>query len=141
MKSERGTLATGDYSCKGLEHVIAVERKSLQDLVQCVGRERERFDREVQRLLAYPVRCLVIEACWIDIELQKYRGQVHPNAVIGSVIGWMSQGLPIHWAGDHSAAGKFISRFLFSAARRRYHESHGFIETIDFSTAKLEATA
>ena len=42
------TLVTGDYSVRGLEHVVAIERKSLDDLVGCVGRDRERFDREVQ---------------------------------------------------------------------------------------------
>jgi DNA excision repair protein ERCC-4 len=142
LRVVQGTLPTGDFAVAGLEHHIVVERKNLADLVMCVGRERDRFEREVQRLLAYPVRCLVIEACWIDIELHKYRSQISPKAVEGSIISWMSQGLPVHWAGDNLGAGKFISRFLFSAARRRYSESHGFIEAIDFSsTAKLEATA
>jgi hypothetical protein len=35
-----------------LEHVVAIERKSLGDLIGCIGVERERFDRVVQRLLA-----------------------------------------------------------------------------------------
>ena len=48
----RGTLATGDYSVVGLESVVAVERKSLDDLLGCIGTDRARFDREVQRLLA-----------------------------------------------------------------------------------------
>ncbi|NQU21949.1 MAG: hypothetical protein HQ567_11755 [Candidatus Nealsonbacteria bacterium] len=39
-----GTLATGDYSVRGLEHVVAVERKSLPDLLGCIGRDRSRFD-------------------------------------------------------------------------------------------------
>ena len=64
LNTVNGTLTTGDYSVSGLEDVIAVERKSLPDLVACVGRERERFDREVQRLQAYPVRAIVIESTW-----------------------------------------------------------------------------
>jgi ERCC4-type nuclease len=52
MKTEVGTLTTGDYSIRGLEHVVSVERKTLPDLVACVGSSRERFDKEVKRLLA-----------------------------------------------------------------------------------------
>lgn len=57
-----GTLATGDYSVRGLEHVVVLERKSLPDLVACYRVERERFEREVLRLLAYPVRAVVVES-------------------------------------------------------------------------------
>lgn len=47
--TEPGTLAVGDYSLAGLEDRVAVERKSLPDLVMCLGRERERFERELAR--------------------------------------------------------------------------------------------
>ena len=48
LRSVTTTLATGDYSVRGLENIVAIERKSLPDFLSCVGRERERFDREVQ---------------------------------------------------------------------------------------------
>ncbi len=54
LQSVEGTLTTGDYSVAGLKHVVAIERKSLPDLLGCIGQQRDRFDREVQRLLAYP---------------------------------------------------------------------------------------
>ena len=76
LRCEPGTLTTGDYSVRGLESVIAIERKSLPDLVACCGRERERFDREVKRLMAYPVRALVVEASWSDIEAGNWRGKM-----------------------------------------------------------------
>ncbi len=37
LLSMRATLTTGDYSVRGLENVIAIERKSLSDLVSCLG--------------------------------------------------------------------------------------------------------
>lgn len=37
LRTEAGTLATGDYSLKGLERRIAIERKSLSDYVSCCG--------------------------------------------------------------------------------------------------------
>lgn len=130
LRSIKGTLTTGDYSVLGLEHVVAIERKSLDDLVACVGRERERFDREVQRLLAYPVRALVVESDWICIEMQKYRANVHHNAVIGSMLGWIAQGLPIIMAGNHERCGTYISRMLFTAARRRWNEAQSFLNEV-----------
>ena len=50
LPSELGTLDTGDYSVRGLEHLVAVERKTLDDLLGCCGRERDRFKRELARL-------------------------------------------------------------------------------------------
>src|SRR3954463_8477101 len=68
LRMEAASLATGDYSVKGLEDYIAVERKSLADLVLCVGRERDRFERACQRMMAYPVKAIVIEASFRDLE-------------------------------------------------------------------------
>ena len=115
-------LDTGDYSIVGLEHVVRVERKTLEDLVGCVGRERERFQREVDRLLAYPVRLLVVEATWASIEAGGWRGLVTPNQVIGSLIGWQASGLSVQMVGSHEQAGQFVSRLLYTVARRRYAE-------------------
>ncbi len=122
LASITATLATGDYSVRGLEHVVAVERKSLPDLLACVGRERERFDREVMRLLAYPVRALVVESTWPAIEAGGWRGEVRPQAALGSLLGWMAAGLPVLMAGDHERAGRFVARLLATAARRRWRE-------------------
>jgi ERCC4-type nuclease len=110
-----------------LEHVVSIERKSLTDLLACVGQDRERFDREVQRLLAYPVRCLVVESTWCEVEAGEWRSKVTPQAVVGSLLGWMAAGLPIILAGDHHRAGRFVSRLLFMAARRRWREARALI--------------
>jgi len=36
LPTERGTLETGDYSLKGLERFISIERKAPNDLVSCL---------------------------------------------------------------------------------------------------------
>lgn len=126
----RGTLATGDYSLLGLQHVVAIERKSLQDLIMCIGKERERFEKEIQRLLAYPVRAIVVESDWANLDLKQYRGEIYPNAVFGSVAGWCAQGVNVIMAGDHERAGRLISRMLYITAKRRWRECYGFIEEI-----------
>jgi DNA excision repair protein ERCC-4 len=122
------TLETGDYAIRGLEHVARIERKSLEDLVACVGRDRERFDREVQRLLAFPVRVLVVESTWAEIENGGWRGKIVPEQVIGSLLGWQAQGLSIHLAGTHERAGRHVARLLFTIARRRYREWSTLVE-------------
>jgi len=122
LRSIDATLVTGDYSVQGLRDVVAIERKSLPDLLACVGTDRDRFDREVQRLLAYPVRALVVEASWEDLERGEWQSKVTSAAVIGSVVGWIALGLPVILAGDHERAGRYTSRLLYTAARRRWRE-------------------
>ena len=128
LRMERGTLPTGDYSIRGLEHVVAVERKSLADLLGCVGQERERFDREVQRLLAYPCRALVVESTWQEIERGDWRSKITPTAALGSLLGWIAAGLPVVMASDHERAGRYVGRILFTAARRRWREARTLIQ-------------
>ena len=59
---ERAKLDSGDYSIRGLEHRVAIERKSLDDWTGTVLRERARFYRELERLRAFDFRCVIVEA-------------------------------------------------------------------------------
>ena len=127
LRMEPATLSTGDYSVRGLEQIISIERKSLGDLLCCIGRERERFDREVMRLMAYPCRALIIESSWQELESGEWRSQITPSQAVGSCIGWMCSGLPIMMAGDHERAGRFVSRLLYCAVRRRWQEARELV--------------
>jgi ERCC4-type nuclease len=131
LPSERGTLTTGDYGLKAMPQLCAVERKSEADFLACVGVERERFDREVMRLLAFPVRALVIESTWQRIESGGWRSKVTPAAALGSLVGWIAMGLPVVMAGDHERAGKFIERILFTAARREYRKLRSLLNEME----------
>ena len=130
LRTTIGTLQTGDYSVRSLESIVAIERKSLDDLLGCVGRDRERFEKEIQRLLAYPVRCLVIESTWAAIEAGGWRSKVTPASALGSLLGWIALGLPVIMAGDHARAGRYVSRLLFTAARRRWRESRQLVQGV-----------
>jgi len=46
-------LPTGDYSILGAERRVTIERKTLADFYACVGRERKRFEREMERLVNF----------------------------------------------------------------------------------------
>lgn len=128
---EMATLKVGDYSVRGLEHIVAIERKELSDLIGCVGRERDRFEREMHKILAYPCRALVVEATWRDIEAGGWRGDITPAQVLGSLLGWIVQGVPVLMAGDHERAGKYVARMLLLAARRRWRESRNLLAVLD----------
>ena len=130
LLSKGATLATGDYSLLGLESHVCIERKSLEDLLGCVGRERERFERELQRMLAYPVRVLLVEATWPEIEMGGWRGKITVAQAVGSLIGWAAMGIQVELVGDHDRAGRFASRLLYTVARRRYAELRQFSKSI-----------
>ncbi len=130
LQTVTGTLTTGDYSVRCLEGVVAIERKSLGDLLSCIGTERERFEKEIMRLLAYPVRALVIESTWEVLESGSWRSRVSPKAAVGSVLGWAAQGLPVFLVGDHERAGRFVSRLLFISARRRWRENRALLGSV-----------
>ena len=130
LRTEQVTLTTGDYTVKGLEHVVAIERKSEGDLLACVGRERERFEREVQRLLAFPVRALVVESSWKAMEAGLWRGRIMPNQAIGSLLGWQAMGLPVLMLDSHERCGRYVSRLLYTVARRRWRENQQLLSTL-----------
>ena len=126
LRTETGTLATGDYSIKGLEDVVSIERKSLPDLLGCMGGGRERFERELQRMLGYPARCVVVEATWLDLLEGRWQSSIRPASATGSVLGWIAGGVPFLFAGDRSEAALAVSRMLFIVARRQWRLVRGF---------------
>ena len=119
MRTSTQGLATGDYSVAGLEEVVCVERKELGDLISCIGPGRERFKRELQRMAAYPARCVVVEASWKDLASGNYRSRLSAESATNSIAAWTGQyAVPFMMLGDRSSAEKFTARFLFHAARR-----------------------
>lgn len=79
-------LASGDYSIKGLEDQIAIERKSLIDLFGTVGRGRDRFERELEGLAKMRFAVVVIEAdLHIIATRPPARSKLPPKVVVRSI--------------------------------------------------------
>lgn len=98
IPTETATLRTGDYSIKGHESEIAVERKSLTDLFGTLGGGRERFERELQRLSKFQVAHVVIEATWEAVLYSPpTRAKLSPKSVFRSINAWEQQFPTIHW--------------------------------------------
>jgi ERCC4-type nuclease len=116
---ERVTLPTGDYSIAGFTDRVAIERKSLPDLVMCVGPERERFLDEMRRLRSYDVRAVVVEASVDDVLAHAYRSNTAPQSVIGTTVAiWADYGVPTVWAGDARNAADLVERLFRRIAEK-----------------------
>ena len=130
MQQETGRLHVGDYSVKKMESVIAVERKSLQDFVACCGRERQRFQRELDALRGWPVSAVVVEASWETIESGQWRSKIKPESVMGSIASWIAQGHRIILGGDRKTSQRIVRSILFHAARHRWRQSFEFCKQV-----------
>jgi DNA excision repair protein ERCC-4 len=128
MQTEPGTLHVGDYSVVGLESVIAIERKSLPDLVACCGRERDRFQRELDRLRGWPVSAIVIECSWEDIHRGNWRSKLTPGQVQASLESFIAQGHTIVMGETRKTAARLTRGILFYGARYRWREARSMVE-------------
>lgn len=136
-----GTLATGDYGLQGLESIIAIERKSLADLLGVVGGGRERFEREIQRLLAYPCRAIIVEGSWRELEEGGWNSKVSPAAAVGSCLAWIGAGVPVVMAGDRDRAARHAAKIMHIVARRRWREAQGLVGSVLEADAAQEVRA
>ncbi len=115
----RRALPAGDYSVAGLENIVAVERKSLDDFVSTVIHNRERFRTELRKLASYRAACVVVEAGVLDVLLHRYRGDAHPNAVLGSALAIILDfRIPVFFCSNRQAACQFVQAYLLAAHAR-----------------------
>lgn len=65
---EIGTLLTGDYTLKGYEDVVCVERKaSVSEIAMNLGRKKEAFYNEIERMRDFPFRYILLEFSASDV--------------------------------------------------------------------------
>ena len=119
----RQALPAGDYSVEGYESTIAVERKTLEDFVHSVIRDRERFKKELAKLAEYPHACVVVEAGLPDVLLSRYPSGAHPHSVFGATVSiCVDHGVPVFFCGDRQTARRFTEEFLLRAAMKMKSE-------------------
>lgn len=98
---ERHKLDAGDYSAKFLLPdsswfflPVAIERKyAIDELCMCYCQQRGRFEREFERALeAHSKLYLLVEGgSWEDVYSGKYRSQMNPKSLVGSILAWLSR--------------------------------------------------
>lgn len=115
----RRALPAGDYSVEGIEEIVAVERKTVEDLVKTVINDRERFARELDRLAGYSAACVVVEGSLSDILDANYRCGAHPSSVLGAIMAIIvDRGIPVCFTGDRQSARVFIEAYLLRCNRK-----------------------
>jgi ERCC4-type nuclease len=103
---EQRQLVTGDYSIAGLEHIVAIERKKLDDFVNRLSAgkptavkgalsnkagypartKRDKFfSNQVEPLSKTMFRAIVIESNFYNITNKSYFSNMHPNAIKGNI--------------------------------------------------------
>lgn len=104
--TETAPLPVGDYSLPGFEDRAAIERKSLNDLIGCLmGRDGERFERELSKGRVYDLFCVVVESSLADVSRGKYRSEMKPHAALQSIITFQVRyRIPFVWAGNREGA-------------------------------------
>ena len=85
-KTIRKPLRVGDYTIEGLEDEIVIERKTQEDLVNCVLQERYNFIRYCERLSKFPEKYIEIETSLTQLKTPYSWSMGHPNAVVGSLL-------------------------------------------------------
>jgi len=115
----RCKLCAGDYSLAGFERMVAVERKTLDDLVSTVIHARDRFRRELERLAQYEAACIVVEGNLRDVLDRCYRSAAHPNAIVGNIVSIVVRfGIPVYFCSDREAANRFVEAYLLRIHRK-----------------------
>lgn len=108
-------LKTGDYSIKGFEDVIAIERKSMDDLFGTLANKtrRARFEREIDRMLDMKWCGLLIEGKEDSVYRKREFTQYSPLSVYGSVCSMELNGVHVYYAtGRRDAQDWVLTRLI-----------------------------
>jgi len=109
----RMTLSTGDFSLVACESMVAVERKTVDDLVSCFCGSRERFVRELQRFQAIPARWIICEGSYEALLRGDYHSRMNPKSAWESAVALMTRyRIPLLMAGDTRTAAHLCQSLL-----------------------------
>jgi ERCC4-type nuclease len=106
-------LDAGDYSIVGLEGVVSIERKTLDDYCNTVIGRKARFNRELYKLITYKYRMIMVEAKIQEIREHKYTCNTNPTAILGRTraIRWYKK-VPIVFCGNRQIAQVLAEKWL-----------------------------
>lgn len=139
VTAEAATLYTADYSLKGLEDKIGIERKTLDDLAGTLTAGRERFQRECERGRGLDYFALVIEASMEDARQHNYRSKMTPQSLLQTLAAYsIRYGLHVHWCGSR-AGGEYTTYSLLQKYLREATERLKAISKAhkEFSEARI----
>ena len=111
-------LSVGDYSIKGLENYISIEKKELNDLIACLSKDRPRFERELYKGKSLEYMALVIEGSLSDIVNHNYKSEMQPKAAIQSLLAFsIRYRLPIFFCESREYGQRVTESLLLKYGR------------------------
>jgi ERCC4-type nuclease len=120
--TEVAGLKVGDYSIRGFEHMLFIERKSLNDLYGSLGSGRERFERELEKAKDIPYKFLIIEATlqevlsgfrYHDSHGRNHRSKLSPNFILSSLISMMiKKQIYVLFGGDRDSCRTIVRNIV-----------------------------
>lgn len=126
---EVDTVTHGDYTVRGMEHLMALERKSLDDLVGTLTARRAPFLRLCESLATYRHKAIIIEASLEDVKSPYPNGftAAHPNGIFGSLDAIEARfGIPIIYTSRNKAlAEEKAASWISKAFTYWYLEENG----------------
>jgi len=125
--SVRKRLKVGDYSLLEMEDEVAVERKTVPDLVNSIIQDRKDFIGKCERLSVFRKKALVIEGSLGFLKTPYGDSQAHPNAVLGSLLAAQERWeIPVYFLDDFVLAEEFVASMLSKYHAYRWLETNGF---------------
>lgn len=117
---EKARLAVGDYTIKGHEDKVAIEKKSgiIELISNLSGKDRPRFKKFLVRLSQYEIKCIIIEDSFSRVEsVFRYHKKTHLDSK--SFYYWISvititYGIPILFIGKNKSQREIFLHYLFS---------------------------
>lgn len=113
LPTERRTLKTGDYTASGLEDILCIERKSVQDLYGTLFTGRERFERELARMQSFKYKYLVIESTPFGFaqHMEWHRHMAQFNSAFSTLMIYAERySLKVRWAKTRDGSADYIAR-------------------------------
>ena len=105
----RDKLDEGDYSIRGFEKNITVERKNVMDLFQSVGKERDTFKARLGRMAQMEKAFLLIEGSEDEVLSYQPYSNLHPNVVRGFLASLeVKTPIKIHFAETRKGAERYV---------------------------------
>lgn len=123
----RKKLPVGDYTLLGMENEIAIERKTLPDLVNSIIQERINFIMRCERLSEFKKKCFIIEGSLSLLKTPYEESKAHPNAVLGSIIATQERwNIPVYFLDNFILAEEFVASMLSKYHAYKWLEMNGF---------------
>ncbi len=114
-------LDYGDYSIKGFENQVSIERKNLEDFYRSIGKDRERFKHMLERMQETEFKGLVIEAYEDEVlEPELSYSSIHSNSVYATITALeVNYNLHVYYGNRRDCENKLINWLVYFYRMKR----------------------